>query len=66
MDRDLPTVATPARQTEIFVSYSRKDGAAVERLAAEIAARGREAWLDRDDLSPAGKWRDEIGAAIER
>ncbi len=66
MDRDLPTVATPARQTEIFVSYAREDAAVVERLAGEIASRGREAWLDRDDLSPAGEWRDEIGAAIER
>jgi tetratricopeptide (TPR) repeat protein len=50
---------------EIFVSYSRKDKDFVRRLDEALKSRGREAWVDWEDIRPTEEWMQAIYAAIE-
>ena len=50
---------------DIFVSYSRKDGAFVDRLDAALEQRGKLVWIDRDEIPAAAAWRQELALAIE-
>ena len=48
----------------IFISYSRKDFEAADRLRATLAKAGYEAWIDRE--IPGGDlWKKRIAEAIE-
>lgn len=49
---------------DVFVSYSRKDKAAAERLVAALQQRGRDAWVDWEGIAPSAEWMREIHAAI--
>jgi WD40 repeat protein len=58
--------AVPARPgSDVFISYSRRDRAVVERLAQALEARGRTAWVDWADIPPTAEWMAEIRDAIE-
>jgi len=35
-----------------FLSYARQDAAMVDRIAADLKAKGIKVWLDRDSLNP--------------
>jgi WD40 repeat protein len=50
---------------DVFISYSRKDKVFVQHLAAALEQRGRDAWIDWDDIKPAENFMDAIYAAIE-
>ena len=49
----------------LFVSYSRKDRAFAERLAAALSNSSYQVWVDLQDIPPSADWRAEIEAAIE-
>lgn len=49
----------------VFLSYSRKDKPAAQRLHAALSARSRDVWIDWEDIPPTAAWWAEIGAAIE-
>lgn len=49
----------------IFVSYSRKDSAFVDRLISELEKAGHEVWIDRTDIKSGEQWRRQIVAAID-
>ncbi len=49
----------------MFISYSRRDEAFVERLRGALADRGKDVWLDREDIGPAVEWRRELELGIE-
>ena len=49
----------------IFISYSRKDKDFVHRLDESLKSRGREAWVDWEDIRPTEEWMQAIYAAIE-
>jgi WD40 repeat protein len=51
--------------TDVFISYSRKDSEFVRTLQAALAAEGRDAWVDWEDIPLTADWRAEIQAAIE-
>ena len=51
--------------SHIFVSYSRKNKPFAQRLAAALAERKREAWVDWQGIAPTAEWLKEIFAAIE-
>jgi WD40 repeat protein len=51
--------------TDVFISYAREDQGFVRRLHEALASRGREAWVDWQDIPPTAKWRAEIDSAIE-
>jgi tetratricopeptide (TPR) repeat protein len=58
-DQQLP------RPQEVFISYSRKDKNFVRRLDGSLKSRGREAWVDWEDIRPTEEWMQAIYAAIE-
>lgn len=53
-----------AVRARIFVSYSRKDAAFVDRLVAELIARGYDAFLDREDISGGEAWKERLEQLI--
>lgn len=66
MAKGKPETAAAEEQTAVFVSYSRRDQAFVEHLQPKLQELGLDVWLDRDDIPPSAKWRDEIQDGIER
>ncbi len=50
--------------TRVFISYSRKDLAFVERMAEDLKAAGLEAWYDLSGLDGGTRWGREIQNAI--
>src|SRR5688572_28512949 len=50
---------------DVFISYSRRDGAFVLRLQDALKARGREACVDWQDIPPSAEWMAEVRGAIE-
>jgi len=51
--------------TDVFISYSRKDKAFVQRLFTTLEAQGHDAWVDWDDIEYAEDWWRKIQAGIE-
>jgi HEAT repeat protein len=49
----------------VFISYVRQNRDIVDRLAAELSNRGATVWLDRNDIGPGSRWKDEIKKAIK-
>lgn len=62
---DVPRVDPAARRPDAFLSYSRRDGEAADRLVALLEERGKDIWIDRQDIPAASRWRDELARAIE-
>lgn len=50
---------------DVFISYSRKDKAFVQRLHGALAQKGKDVWVDWEDIPPTAEWLSEINAAIE-
>jgi hypothetical protein len=55
----------PDPQPGPFISYSRKDAAFVRRLHGLLVARGRDPWVDWDDIPPIAEWMQRIRAGID-
>jgi HEAT repeat protein len=51
--------------THVFISYVRENREVVDRLATELSSRGATVWLDRNDIAPGLRWKDEIRKAIK-
>ncbi|MFM9885782.1 MAG: toll/interleukin-1 receptor domain-containing protein, partial [Burkholderiales bacterium] len=61
-----PRLIPPAkRQPGPFISYSRKDQAVVRRISGALHARGRDPWVDLEDILPTAEWIREIHAGID-
>jgi WD40 repeat protein len=52
--------------SDVFISYSRTDKPFVQQLHAALIDRGRDVWIDWEDIPPTAQWRDEIHAGIEQ
>ncbi|HEY5704164.1 MAG TPA: TIR domain-containing protein [Terrimicrobiaceae bacterium] len=50
---------------DVFISYSRKDKAFVERLDEALRQREREAWVDWEGIRPTEEFMQAIYSAIE-
>lgn len=50
---------------DVFVSYSRRDSEFVRRLVDGLTARGKDVWVDWEDIPPSADWFDEIGRGID-
>jgi hypothetical protein len=55
----------PAGQSQVFISYSRKDKEFVQKLHASIVNGGVKAWVDWEGIPLSADWWAEIEAAIE-
>jgi WD40 repeat protein len=51
--------------SDVFVSYSRRDGAFVGELVADLGLRGKSVWLDTEGIEDAAVFPDAIRLAIE-
>src|SRR6266487_6321040 len=49
----------------VFVSYSRKDGEAVDQIVARLNEDGFNVWLDRKEIRGGELWREDIVEAID-
>jgi TIR domain-containing protein len=52
--------------SHIFISYVREDQSLVDKLAADLTAKGALIWLDRDSINPGQIWQDAIREGIEQ
>ena len=50
---------------DAFVSYSRRDQPFVIVLKEGLEQRGRNVWIDSDDIPAGTPWRRELGTGIE-
>lgn len=48
----------------VFISYSRRDKAFVERLHAALTSREYDVWVDWEDIPPSAAWLEEIQAGV--
>jgi hypothetical protein len=53
------------RPQEVFISYSRKNRDFLDRWDEALKSRGREAWVDWEDIRPAEEFMKAIYGAIE-
>lgn len=51
--------------SDVFISYSRKDKAFVQRLHERLREHGQEVWIDWEDIPPTADWWNEIQAGID-
>ena len=51
--------------TDIFISYSRRDAVIADALYNELTSRGKRVWYDRNDISNGGNFRSEIRRGIQ-
>lgn len=52
--------------TQVFISYSRKNVAFVERLAKDLQTAGLKVWYDVSNLEVGKRWATEIESAIQQ
>jgi WD40 repeat protein len=50
---------------DVFVSYSRRDISFASQLHVFLAGRGKDVWIDAEDIPASSPWRAEIAAAID-
>lgn len=50
---------------DVFVSYSRRDKAFVEKLVTALEDKKRDVWVDFEDIPFASEWWEEIQKGIE-
>ena len=53
------------RKTNVFISYSRKDSEAADRLHAALSAQGFNPYLDKHDIAAGEDWKARLGGLIE-
>jgi hypothetical protein len=50
---------------KIFISYSRSDRQAAEKMKSHLTAMAHTVWIDRDEITGGELWRAQIVEAIE-
>lgn len=50
---------------DVFISYSRSDGAFVRELHAFLIGHGKDVWIDWEDIPPAAEWEEDIDDSID-
>lgn len=56
----------PDLNTDVFISYSRRDSEVVRILYDELTRRGLRVWYDKENLGIGAKFMDEIKLAIKK
>ncbi len=51
--------------TDLMISYSRRDGEFVRKLHGDLTERGRDVWVDWEDIPLSVAWWEAITDAIE-
>ncbi|RYE10128.1 MAG: toll/interleukin-1 receptor domain-containing protein [Hyphomicrobiales bacterium] len=53
------------RKTNVFISYSRRDAEAADRLHEALTAQGLNPYLDKHDIAAGEDWKARLGGLIE-
>ena len=56
----------PDMNTDVFISYSRRDSQIVKKLYDELTAKGLRVWYDKENLGIGDKFMEEIKLAIKK
>ena len=56
----------PEVNTDVFISYSRRDGYVVKKLYDQLRDKGLRVWYDRNKLDTGAKFMDDIKLAIRK
>ena len=57
----------PSEPSRVFISYARKDGAALaQRLQSDLGKEGFEAWLDTQRIAGGAVWTTDIEVALDK
>lgn len=64
-DIEITRFNKPEKNTDIFISYSRRDKDIVEKLYNALTENGKKVWYDKKDITAGGNFEDEICRAIE-
>ncbi len=49
---------------DVFISYSRRDAALVRRLHDELENRGKDVWVDWEDIPPASEFERDLEEGV--
>jgi CHASE2 domain-containing sensor protein len=49
---------------QVFLSHNSRDKSVVARLAVKLKREGVEPWLDSWNLTPGGRWQEELAAGL--
>jgi WD40 repeat protein len=50
---------------DVFLSYSRRDAGFASELHAFLTERGKDVWIDAEDIPASSPWREDIAAGID-
>lgn len=50
---------------DVFISYSRQDEGFVQKLVAALEERGKDVWVDWEDIRKSADWRAKIEEGVE-
>jgi hypothetical protein len=56
----------PEINTDVFISYSRRDGDVVKTLYDQLREKGLRVWYDKEKLDTGAKFMDDIKLAIRK
>jgi hypothetical protein len=49
---------------DVFISYARRDGDLVRRLHEELTKRGKDVWVDWEDIPPASEFERDLDEGV--
>lgn len=51
---------------DVFISYSRRDQEAVEKIRKALSRRGVDVWIDQEDIGTGSRWDLQIEEGIQK
>jgi tetratricopeptide (TPR) repeat protein len=65
---DAPVTTQPRQSRQIFISYSRADRLAVDRLCGDLTRHDHQVWVDSAEhgIETGENWRDELKRQVSR
>ena len=58
--------AAQSHRRQLFISYSRQDGEAAQKVVAALRKAGHHCWMDTTSIPGGARWLREIQGAIDR
>ncbi len=58
-------MADAFNMSDVFISYAREDKSFVQQLDAALRGKGRQCWVDWEDIPLSADWLQEVKAGIE-
>jgi serine/threonine protein kinase len=63
--KSVSRVSNPGLKWDVFLSYSRKDSAVMQRICADLRSKGVKVWVDEESIEPGTPmWESAVANAI--